>query len=300
MINATIGPVSSSLNRVARRVLPHSLYRRYRRRKIASSIASYDPHEVTHEYGGHTFRIHLADPLAAGWYDRDWKEPEVISFLREHGVLVPGARVFDIGAHQAVVALMLTRNVGDSGQVVAVEAEPHNARIAAVNRDLNSARNLTIIHAAGAAAEGFTSFAEGLNGHVDQGTAPGNVTVPTVTVDGLAEEYGAPDLVLIDVEGYEGNVLKGAVSTLANGSTSFVVEVHDTITDYDGSARAIADCFLGFDRYLAMNDDDPFEALRGSPPADERFFLLAIPGAQRVEDASGVARSARAGHSGEG
>jgi FkbM family methyltransferase len=264
-------------------MLPHSLYRRYRKRKIGFSIARYDPHEVTHVYGGCTLRVHLADPLAEGWYDHDWKEPAAMPFLREHGVLVPGARIFDIGAHQAVLALMLTRNVGDSGQVVAVEAEPHNARIAAVNRERNGAGNLTIIHAAGAAEKGFTSFAEGLNGHIDQRTASGNVTVPTVTVDGLAAEHGVPDLVLIDVEGYEGNVLKGARRTLANGSTSFVVEVHDTIADYGGSSRAIADCFLGFDRYIAINDDDPFEALRGPPP-EKRFFLLAIPRAQQGQE----------------
>jgi FkbM family methyltransferase len=262
-------------------VLPHSLYRRYRKRKIGSLVARYEPHDVTHTYGGHTLCIHLADPLAESWYDHDWSEPEFISLLRERGVLVSGARVFDIGAHQGVVALMLTRNVGDDGgHVVAVEAEPHNARVAAINRELNGARNLTVVHAAGAATQGFTSFAEGLNGRIDRRTTSGNVTVPTVTVDGLAEEYGVPDLVLIDVEGYEGHVLRGASNTLANGSTTFVVEVHDTIGEYGEGSRAVTDCFLGFDRYIAVNEEEPFEALR-APPPEQRFFLLAIPDARQ-------------------
>jgi FkbM family methyltransferase len=270
----------SSLRQLARRVVPHSLYRRYRQRRIASQIAGYTPHDVTHVYGGQTLRIRLEDPLAEGWYDHDWEDSAVMAFLRDHGLLSPGATVFDVGAHQAVVALMLTRNVGESGHVVAVEAEPHNAHVAEINRDLNGARNLTVIHAAGAATEGFTSFAEGLNGRVDELTETGNVTVRTVTIDGLAKEYGTPDLVFVDVEGYEGQVLAGATDTLANGATSFLVEVHDaeTLGVFNASSDAIADCFLGFDRYIAAGDDDPVTAMKGPPPAG-RFFLVAIPAA---------------------
>jgi FkbM family methyltransferase len=279
----------SSLKRLARRVLPHSLYRRYRQRKIAQEIAGYRTREVSHVYGGQTLRIRLEDPLAEGWYDHDWQEPAVMGFLRERGVLVPGARIFDLGAHQALVALMLARAAGSSGSVVAVEAEPHNARVAAINRDLNDAANLTIVHAAGAASEGFTSFAEGLNGQVDEHTQSGNVTVPTVTIDGLARDHGTPDLVFVDVEGYEGHVLDGALATLANGRTSFVVEVHDpdTLAAFGASSAAIAERFAGFERYVAIDDDDPFLRLAGPLPAG-RFFLAAIAPAQRTSQAQGA------------
>ena len=135
--------------------MPHSMYRRYRKRKIASLIATYAAHDVTHVYGSHTLRVRLADPLAQGWYDHDWEEWTVIGLLRDRGVLVPGATVFDLGAHQAIVALMLAREVGDEGHVVAVEAEPHNARIATVNRELNNARNLTVSHAAAGGCGGL-------------------------------------------------------------------------------------------------------------------------------------------------
>jgi FkbM family methyltransferase len=282
--NATVPPLQSGFRQVARRVVPHSLYRRYRQRKIASQIAGYTPRDVTHIYGGRTLRIRLEDSLAEGWYDHDWEELAVMPFLRDHGVLAPGTIVFDIGAHQAVVALMLARDAGESGHVVAVEAEPHNARVAAINRDLNGAGNLTVIHAAGAAAEeGFIWFAEGLNGKVDTQAVAGNVTVPAVTIDGLAKEYGTPDLVFVDVEGYEGQVLAGATDTLTNSSTSFVVEVHgpEALAVFDASSDAIADCFLGFDRYIAINDDEPFTALKGRPPTG-RFFLVAIPAAKGI------------------
>ncbi len=270
--------MSSTLKALARRVLPHSLYRRYRQRKVAGLIAGYEPREVTHTFGGQSMRVHLADPLAEGWYDHDWEEPELMGFLRDRGALGQGALVFDLGAHQAVLAIMLARAVGEDGHVVAVEAEPHNARVAEINCDLNDVDNVTVIHAAGAATEGFTNFAEGLTGQVDERTAAGNVTVPTVTVDGLAREHGRPDVVLIDVEGYEEQVVRGADETLANGSTCFLVEIHDPteLTKFDASAQRIVDRFADFETYIALEDDTPFAALEGTPPA-RRFFLAAVP-----------------------
>jgi FkbM family methyltransferase len=191
-------------------------------------------------------------------------------------VLARGATVFDLGAHQAVVALLLARNVGDHGHVVAVEAEPHNARVAEINRELNRSDTVTVLHAAAAATEGSATFAEGLNGVIDQRTSSGNVTVPAVTIDGLAQRFGTPDLVFIDVEGYEGEVLRGARKTLANGSTSFAVEVHATIGDYGDSPSTVAEFFSDFERYVAREDDDPPTSLDGSLPPG-RFFLVAIP-----------------------
>jgi FkbM family methyltransferase len=266
------------LKAVMRRIMPHSVYRRYRRRKIASIIAGYTPRDVTHSYGGQTLRIRLEDPLAEAWYDRDWQEPQMISFLRERHALVAGATIFDLGAHQAVLALIIARATGDDGHVVAIEAEPHNARIASVNCELNNAANVSVIHAAAAASEGFTTFAEGLTGQVDERTATGNVTVPAVTIDGLAERYGTPDVVFIDVEGYEEQALRGASKTLANGSTSFLVEVHDadTLGTFDASAESVLAHFQSFETYLALEDDEPFVAMNGSPPS-QRFFLAAIP-----------------------
>jgi FkbM family methyltransferase len=268
--------VSPSAKTLARRLVPHPLYRRYRRRKVASLIAGYPPREVTHTYGGHTLRVRLCDPLAEGWYDHDWGQLEAVSFLRGRRVLRPGARIFDVGAHQGIVALILAREVGETGQVVAIEAEPHNARVAAANRELNEAENLTVLHAAGAASPGTISFAEGLNGQIDERTTAGNVEVAAVTIDDLAREHGTPDLVLIDVEGYEGQVLDGARETLAGRSTSFIVEVHEALGSYGGGADEIVGLFAGFERFVAVEDDEPFLALEGAPPPG-RFFLVAIP-----------------------
>ncbi len=267
--------MSSPAKALARRLLPHSVYRSYRRRKVASQIAAYEPHEVTHSYGGLELRVLLADPLGQGWYDHDWDEPTALTFLREEGVIAPGATVFDLGAHQAVIALMIAARVRPGGRVLAVEAEPHNAEVARRNVELNQAENVLVVHAAGAERSGTLSFGEGLNGSVDERASTGTVEVPAVTVDELAREHGEPALVMIDVEGYEARVLDGASETLGNGRTSFLVEVHEELADFGGSAEEVVARFAGFRRFVAVEDDDPLLPLDGAPPPG-RFFLLAL------------------------
>jgi FkbM family methyltransferase len=264
---------------IARLLLPAPLYRVYRQRRVARGLARYARRRVTHTYGGTELTIELADDLAEAWYDHDWLRLPELERLRDHG-LVPGARVFDIGAHQGVVALMLADIVGASGHVLAVEAEPHNARIAQRNLAANGATNVTVMHAAGAASPGSVLFAESLNGHVeDRGPRWGKVDVRAVTIDELAARYGEPDVVMIDVEGFEGEVLAGAAQTVARGRAAFLVEVHvdcglsgppeDVIAVFGAFRRLVAPAWGETDRFVAYGP--------ASAAVAERFFLLATP-----------------------
>ena len=85
--------------------------------RIRASVSRFRARDVVHSYGGVALLIHLSDPLAAGWYDRDCPELTEIALLKE-GKLRPAARVFNLGAHQAVVALQLASVVGATGEVV--------------------------------------------------------------------------------------------------------------------------------------------------------------------------------------
>lgn len=267
-----------------RGALPARLYGPIRARRVRQLVDRYGSRTVHHVYAGFPLAVLLADPLAEGWYDRDWEEPPEIAALRG-GRLRPGARVFDIGAHQAVVGLILARIVGPDGHVVAVEAEPHNARVAHANVAANGASNVTVLHAAGAAREGVLSFTEGLNGTVSRRPgAPGGVHVPAVTVDGLADRFGAPDVVLVDVEGYESHVLDGAARTLTAGETDFLVELHDAdmLAAAGSTAADVVEHFAGgrfAARFGAENDSpDTWRELRPDSVLDgSRRFLIARP-----------------------
>jgi FkbM family methyltransferase len=260
-------------------MLPNPVYRLYRRRRVARLITKYQPRTVSHAYGRHRFTILLADPLAEAWYDQDWPPLEEIDELIRAGSLRDASTVFDIGAHQGVVALMLAAEVGMRGKVVAVEAEPHNARMARRNIALNRASNVEVVHAAIADRPGNVHFVDELNGHVDAARRMGNIEVEAFTIDVLVERYGPPDVVFLDVEGYEGKALEGAARTLGARRTSFCVEVHgDELVDC--SVADLVSYLPGYDLRVAEASPggvaEPFKPFRGPLPT-EKFFLVATP-----------------------
>jgi FkbM family methyltransferase len=205
--------------------LPTSLAGRLRAWRVQRLIDTYAPRTVEHDYGGRRLRVYLADPLAAGWYDHDWAPLPEVSAL-SGAELREGARIFDIGAHQGVVALMLAAELSGNGQVVAVEPSAHNVASARMNAQLNGARQIAFVQAAIADRCGKIMFNTGLNGQLDDGSGKaGRVEVEAVTVDELAIKFGIPTVVFLDVEGAECLALAGATRTLQSGA-SFCVEVH--------------------------------------------------------------------------
>jgi len=237
--------VIERLKAFARAKLPAPIYGRYRALRIKRYIADYSPRIVEHDYAGFALRVHLEDPLAEGWYDRDWEEPAEISELRR-GRLTNGATVIEVGAHQGIVGLILARIVGPAGSVVAVEAEPHNAAVARRNVAINQANNMLILHAAGAATSGEVTFIEGLNGRVSLNERAGAIKVEAMTIDDLARLHGHPDVVLIDVEGFEAHVLEGATETLKLAATDFCVEVH-SLANLEEASSTVHDVTRHFD-----------------------------------------------------
>ena len=122
--------------------------------------------------------------------------------------------------------MMLAREVGSSGHVLAVEPNPHNATVALKNRKLNGMTQMEILEAAVSNRSGTIVFNHGLDGQLDDGTgAGGRMWVASVTIDELAQRYGMPAFVMIDVEGAECMVLQGGAHVLRSGA-DFAVEVH--------------------------------------------------------------------------
>jgi FkbM family methyltransferase len=273
---ARAGP---KLKRLVRDALPHPIYRAYRHRRVARQIADYNQRVVTHRLGRQELKILLADPLGEGWYDHDSGRLPELAELARLGALHVGATVFDLGAHQAVVALQIADEIGESGRVIALEAEPHNADVARRNVELNNAGNIIVVHAAIADSAGRLNFATGLNGHADPGTRFGNVEVDAITVDQLADRYGSPDVVFIDVEGYEGKALVGAKATLAARRTHFHVEVHTDVL-VDCTVGDLAERFDGYSLTAGKPAVDGSVAawvpFAGSPLGD-RWYLIASP-----------------------
>jgi hypothetical protein len=126
---------------ILRSLLPPVIRRRLQRWRIDRAVRGFDRRVVRHRYVGVDLAVEIADPVGACWYDRDWVsfepdrlvDPELesveplleLDLLDPYG-LRPGARVFDLGAHQGVVGLLLGHRVGPGGQVVLIKPDPHN------------------------------------------------------------------------------------------------------------------------------------------------------------------------------
>jgi len=270
-----------NLRSAAKLVLPQAVANQIRVAAYRWTLRRFRPYQVRRTWAGYQFNLWISDPTSESWYDRDSPEvPPEMSFLAQHR-LRPGATVFDCGAHQCVIAMVMAKFVGANGKVVAVEASPLNYDTAMRNCELNAASNVTVIHAAVSDTLDPIECNVRGNGQVDDGTGTwGKISVTSVSVDELARRYGPPDVLFVDVEGFESKVLRGAIDTLSRHRPDCFFEMHVGcgLEKFGGSVKSITDSLeeLGYDLWMSGPGADSFVPFsEESPLVDTRFFLIA-------------------------
>lgn len=93
------------------------------------------------------------------------------------------------------------------------------------------------------------------------GDAPASTEVPSVTVDTLAKLYGMPDVVYVDVEGFELAVLNGATEAL-EGRPDLMIEVHVGcgLEEAGGSANELISLLRGLGYALWVHNETDVSA----------------------------------------
>jgi FkbM family methyltransferase len=178
---------------------------------------------VRTEYG--TVFVDLRD-TGVGWplyVLRQYEEAEA-RFLRS--CLRPGMTHLDVGANVGYLTAVAASRVGRSGRVVAVEPDPHNFRLLGRGIRANGWTQVTALNAAAGAESGAARLYKSganLGDHrlYADGEARGRaaVKVPVIRLDDLfgPGQLAPPEVVKLDVQGYEGHVVRGLERVLAAG-----------------------------------------------------------------------------------
>lgn len=154
-------------------------------------------------------------------------------------LIKPGDCVIDVGANIGYYLLMLRRKVGDTGRVVCIEPEPNNLRELHHCIESNRFNNVEIIKAAVGEGNGTVLLQPGLNGRVSPGESDegSGINVPVIALDQLASRR--PALIKIDIEGFEGQALRGMKQLLSTQSPTLFVEIHPHLMTYGASVREV-------------------------------------------------------------
>jgi FkbM family methyltransferase len=271
---------------ILKSVLPKAAYDRLRLRKMRTDRARFAPRIVTNQYGDTKLSVNIEDKVGEDWYDHDWPVAGEVEFLRKYS-LRPGSLVFDIGAHQGVVAMMLANELGQKGRIIAVEANPQNADLARRNFHLNKIGNAQVVEAAISDRPGVLTFNEDSNGQVDGSGNLGKIEVRARTIDSLTEEFGSPDLIFLDIEGFEAHALQGATQTMMKTPDLFIeVHVGAGLETFGSSVKELIK-LIPYDRYelYFAAGEEPLRFIKQEPSfffsetnaaIKNRFFLAAV------------------------
>ena len=240
----------------------------------------FKPKVIDKTVEGVSFKFFVSTPIAAVWYGDSGSDSSIeMRFVRDR-MLSSGAKVIECGAHHGFNTVMLSRWVGNAGSVYACEPMPDNIRVIERNLALNEIKNVRIVQRALGPGSGSVRFRAQTNSAPVGNRAEPGFAVDMTTIDELSETDGfAPDLIKVDVEGYEVDLLEGARRTLQR-RPALLVEVHP---HQIGNFNKTIDQLWGLIDYQSYelwhqpHDLAPVQRIYGPIPIVSRSHIYCIP-----------------------
>jgi FkbM family methyltransferase len=148
----------------------------------------------------------------------------------------PGMVLFDAGSHHGFFALAAARFGAPDAKIVAIDASEPVVRVLKENVRMNGRGDaISVVEAAVGDKPGIMKMiTSGAAGHdyfhgidIDR---PDTRSVRQITLDGLSKETGlVPTHLKIDVEGFEGEAIRGAPAILRDHRPIVFLELHNAI-----------------------------------------------------------------------
>ncbi|MCG5217060.1 FkbM family methyltransferase [Streptosporangium sp. KLBMP 9127] len=193
--------------------------------------------------------------VSAGYYE----EFEVGVYERLASV---STSIVDVGANIGVYACTGAAHLPADGTLIAFEPVPENLGYLRRNVERNGQAGRVTVEpqAVGESPGELTLHLSGEQSGkhsaaaANVGTPASTVTVPMTSIDDYLDGR-TPDIIKIDVEGYEGFVLRGAAETLKSGPT-LLFELHPELQANCGSpASELLDLVFAHYRWVFLVDE---------------------------------------------
>ena len=188
-------------------------------RKLANAlIRAALPSQIRRD--GATVILNPNDPVVSGALALRVYEKTETRFFKS--ACKPGMIFLDVGANIGLYTALALPRIGSTGRVVALEPDSESFEYLRKTAIANHADNVICIRKAAADYSGVMKLFvsennRGDNRLYDNELATGSYEVEVAPLDLLLKELGigAVDLVKIDVQGFEGHVLRGMRETIA-------------------------------------------------------------------------------------
>jgi FkbM family methyltransferase len=164
---------------------------------------------------GNILYIDLSQTMCHGYFYNGKISHEEYSDALFKKVLKKGMKFIDIGANIGYFSRLAVDLVGEEGHIISFEPNPIATKI--LNINMQFFQNFKIYNCALSDKVGKSKFYVHKNADrssLIQSDNTKEIIVDTVTLDSLLNEEEKVDFIKIDVEGYELNVLRGAVNTI--------------------------------------------------------------------------------------
>jgi FkbM family methyltransferase len=155
--------------------------------------------------------------------------------------LEPGDVCIDIGSNIGYYALLESRFIGNSGKIFAIEPSHQNIKLLNKNIKINNYNNIVSFQKAVGSKNhsGFLGLSESANQHsfVNKNLGPSILTeeVQIVSLDTFLAGKPYPQFIRMDLEGYEGEIIKGMKGIFReNKPLKIFIEFHTPLLKDNG------------------------------------------------------------------
>jgi len=170
---------------------------------------------VVHTVNGITFELDLSEVIDASLYYSDTFEASAEQAIAN--CIKPGMTAIDVGANIGYHTFALAKLAGPAGRVLAIEPTARAFNRLKRNAELNDFKNITFIKVGlGDKELGEVEINFQSSYRLDGSRDESKERVVLTTLDAVVREQNLPrvDFMKVDVDGFEGNVFRGAAETL--------------------------------------------------------------------------------------